>query len=422
MRESLHLNARVGGYQLIDRLGEGGMGEVYRAVHLATGRVVAVKVLTRLEPRLVARFRNEARLQATIQHPHVAALIEFFEHEGRPCLAMEYVDGEVLDAWLRRRGPLPVREALAVVRALAEALDAIHAHGIIHRDIKTSNVKISATGQVKLLDFGIAKGQAMAGLTATHAVVGTPASLSPEQLKGHEADERSDLWALGVLFYELVTGYLPFEAEAPLELYAKIDRGRFTPPSVLNPAVGAEVEALIVRCLKKRPVDRHPSARALCDDLDGLLDASAQPPKRSWTARILPPRSPGRRMRRVASMAGAAVLVLGLVLFALLRPPTDGPLTNTVLPPASGASSAAPEPPAETDGAPLHTMTIDVMGEAAQVYRNDSLLGSTPYELRAPVGTRLELMLRREGYHEHKMNIDVMSTTPGYRERMNPIQ
>jgi serine/threonine protein kinase len=208
------LNSTVDGYRLVDFLGSGGMGEVYRAVHSKLGRVVAIKILTGIQrnPGAVERFLNEARLQAKLQHRHIAALYDFVDFQGQPCIIMEYVDGQTLFDRLQASRCLPLAEAIAIFQAVVEAVCYIHEQHIVHRDIKPTNIKVSPAGEVKLLDFGIAKAVFSQSLTAIGSVIGTPQYLSPEQIQGKPADARSDIWSLGVLLYEMVTGRFPFEA------------------------------------------------------------------------------------------------------------------------------------------------------------------------------------------------------------------
>ena len=189
------LGLQIADYQLVEFLGAGGMGEVYRAVDTRSNRSVAVKVLhkTRGNATFVERFRNEARIQADLKHPSIVTLYDFIEYEGRLCMIMEYIDGLSLDARIHQTGRLPVAEALRIFQPIVEALDYTHRKGVIHRDIKPHNVKISQRGEVKLMDFGIAKGKSSPGLTAVGTVIGTPEYLSPEQLRGKLADPRSDV-------------------------------------------------------------------------------------------------------------------------------------------------------------------------------------------------------------------------------------
>ena len=208
------MNQTIGEYRVVAFLGAGGMGEVYRAVHTRLGRVIAIKVLTQPVEggNQLQRFYNEAAVQASLRHPAVAEYYGMHEVDGRPCILMEYVDGETVHDRMRVRGPFPASEAVRVLLAVTDAVAHLHDQGVVHRDLKSGNVKITSAGQVKLLDFGIARGPRTARMTQTGAVIGTLENLSPEQISGGEADARSDVWALGVLLYEMITGRLPFES------------------------------------------------------------------------------------------------------------------------------------------------------------------------------------------------------------------
>src|SRR5215213_7690581 len=175
MNRAFYTNQTVGEYRVVDFLGAGGMGEVYRAVHSKLGRIAAVKVLTQAtnSSGFVERFFNEARIQASLQHPNIATLYDFLEVGGQPCIIMEYVDGQSLSERIQAYGALPLSETIFVFQAVAEAISYVHQHGVIHRDIKSNNIKISSSGQVKLLDFGIAKGQMSPGLTEAGSIIGT---------------------------------------------------------------------------------------------------------------------------------------------------------------------------------------------------------------------------------------------------------
>src|SRR5215210_2223171 len=185
------INAIIGEYRLVDKLGEGGMGEVYRAVHSKIGRPAAVKVLSQAShgPEFIERFLNEARIQASLQHTNIVTLYDFLEFKGQPCIIMEYIEGQTLTECIREEvGGLALPDALRIFRALAEALHYVHQQGIIHRDIKSNNIRITPSGQVKLLDFGIAKSGSSPALTVTGAFIGTLQYLSPEQMQGGITD------------------------------------------------------------------------------------------------------------------------------------------------------------------------------------------------------------------------------------------
>jgi len=273
------LNAAIGDYRLVDFLGAGGMGEVYRGVHSKIGRVVAIKVLTGIHRHTAAveRFLNEARIQARLQHRHIATLYDFLEFQGQPCIIMEYVDGQTLFERLQACGYLPLAEAIAVFQAVVEAISYIHEQQIVHRDIKSTNIKVNTAGEVKLLDFGIAKAVFSQNLTVTGNVVGTLQYLSPEQIQGKAADARSDIWSLGILLYEMVTGQCPFKPQDSAELLLQVSHAEYTPPSAVRSALPRGVEAIISRCLEKNPFHRYPSAQALLADVQHLARMFSMP-------------------------------------------------------------------------------------------------------------------------------------------------
>ena len=257
-------------YQLVEILGEGGMGQVYRAVHTQIGRVVAIKVLRDKSTRFMQRFFNEARIQAGLRHENIAALYDYFEFNGQPCIIMEYVDGQTVQERIQAHGRLDPQEAIAIFHQTAAAIAYLHEQKIIHRDIKPNNIKISSHGEVKLLDFGIAKDPASPQLTRYGSLIGTQGYLSPEQIQSKTVDVRSDVWSLGILFYEMLIGQLPFNAETPVDLAGKICTATYTSPSSLDPAIPYEVDAIIAKCLQKKPSHRYPSARQLLQEMERL--------------------------------------------------------------------------------------------------------------------------------------------------------
>ncbi|MVM34054.1 protein kinase [Spirosoma sp. HMF4905] len=263
-----YLSRIVAGYRLTEYVGAGGMGEVFKATHLETGRLAAVKVLYR--PEFAARFRNEALVQASISHPNIAALYDFSLLDDRPALVIEWIDGLALDELIRRRERLTNEEATRIIRQIADAMAYLHQMGIIHRDLKPSNVRIRLNGQVKVVDFGIAKGRDTPQLTKVGFAVGTTEFMAPEQFRG-QVEQKSDVWALGVLLYEMTTGHLPFDERNPLLLRHQIERGHFTRPQLLNPTISPELAALITNCLHVNPMKRPAAA-----DIESMLSTTVQ--------------------------------------------------------------------------------------------------------------------------------------------------
>src|ERR671933_3084141 len=203
-------------FKLEEKIGAGGMSTVYRAFDPTLERWIAIKLMHRdisSDPDQLERFRREARAVARLSHPHVVTVIDFGEDDGTPYIVLEYVEGETLKERIRRLGRLPIAEAVAYAIEIARALSAAHAQRLVHRDVKPQNVLIDAEGRAKGTDFGIARSLESDGLTKTGRVLGTTDYVSPEQAMGHGVDARSDIYSLGVLLYEMLTGDVPFHAE-----------------------------------------------------------------------------------------------------------------------------------------------------------------------------------------------------------------
>ena len=268
------LPRHCGPYELLEVIGRGGMGVVYRARHAGLGRDVALKLLAGgalagEEQR--RRFLAEARFAASIRHSHVVAIHDAGEFEGQPWCAMDLVEGDDLATCLRR-GPFPVRDAVRLVADVARAVGHLHRCGVIHRDIKPSNILLDRDGTPHLADFGLARGTA-ADATATGAILGTPASMAPEQASGRNdlVDERCDVWGLGVVLYTALCGQAPFGRDTPIDTLLDVLERDPLPPRHFAPRVPRDLERLCLRCLEKNPVRRPPSAAILADDLEHWL-------------------------------------------------------------------------------------------------------------------------------------------------------
>jgi serine/threonine-protein kinase len=242
------------------------MGDVYRAHSLTKRQTVALKVLREdlaANKDYVRRFRHEGAIADAIIHPNIAQVYERGEHQGRCYLAMEYLQGVTLRMRLQQTGRIPVDEAVAIGAALCDALEAIHARAIIHRDLKPENIMLAGREtdhQVKLVDFGLAKSLALSTLTIAGSIAGTLAYVSPEQLRGEASDGRSDLFALGVTFYEMLTGQRPFQGESEAEVLATILKDEPTPIRELRPEVDIRLARIVARLMRKFPQDRYESA------------------------------------------------------------------------------------------------------------------------------------------------------------------
>jgi serine/threonine protein kinase len=275
---TISINSSIGDYQIVASLGAGGMGEVYRAVHSKLGRTVAIKLLidNGRDNGFNARFFNEARLQANLHHKNIATLYEFLEFDDKPCIVMEYIDGQSLYERIIAPGGLTILEAVTIFHDIVEAIDYMHSNGVVHRDIKSNNIKINSRGEVKLLDFGIAKSNLTPRMTGTGNVVGTWEYMAPEQLRNAVSEPRTDIWALGVLLYEMVTRRLPFESQNFGEIYEQISKSTPVSPTNINPSVPRELENIIFRCLKKKPTERYQSAQELLQDVKRVAEICKQ--------------------------------------------------------------------------------------------------------------------------------------------------
>ncbi len=300
-------------YKILEKLGEGGMGVVYKAEDLTLGRTVALKFLppdsvAREEDR--ARLVHEARAAAALLHPNICPIHEISEAEGRTFIAMACIEGRSLKDRIDD-GPLPLDEALSLARQLGDALASAHAKGIIHRDIKPANIMLTAEGRPMLMDFGLAKVSGTTKLTRTGTTMGTVAYMSPEQVQGREADHRSDIWALGVVLYEMVSGRAPFGGDYEAAMLYSILNEDPEPLAVEGGDIPAGLDGIIAKALAKDPGHRYQGAAELVADLDALArDSEALPAGKAVPAKGL--KRQWRRWRpwQRAAAAGAALAVI----------------------------------------------------------------------------------------------------------------
>jgi tetratricopeptide (TPR) repeat protein len=348
----------LGHYEILSKLGAGGMGEVYRARDTELHRDVAIKVLPeRLahDPDRLARLKREARTLAALNHPNIATLYGFESSGGTDCLAMELVPGDTL-ADLVRRGAVPLGQALAIAGQVADALEAAHEKGITHRDIKPANIKVTPEGRVKVLDFGLAKSTGVAEVVGTASLtvartydgqlVGTPAYMSPEQVRAKPPDHRADIWAFGCLLFELLSGERPFGGDTVSDALAKILE-REPDWKALPSTTPVAIVHLIQRCLAKDPEKRLPTISAARQVI-----AEAQRP--GWR--------PSRRDVAVAAV-GAAILVAVVSGFWLMsrRKAVD-------LPAASGDGATPASRPATAKGEPRPSAAATTDTDAHRLY------------------------------------------------------
>ena len=330
---------RLGPYEVRSFISAGGMGEVYAAFDPRLGRQVAIKVLPPALAELSEfrrRFERETQAISRLNHKNICTVYDTGTHEGRPYIVMELMEGETLEQLLPA-GPLPAERVVHVAIQVADALDAAHRQGVIHRDVKSSNIFLNARGDAKVLDFGIAKMVAAgveagrdtdAGLTRSGTPLGTLAFMSPEQARGEEVDARSDLFSLGVVLYEMLTGVTPLRGTATSIIAQLVSPDPIPGPRAVAPSVPAELDRIICRALEKDRSLRYQTAADLLADLRGLrrgLGAGGGLPSERAAARGARPARPVRGRLVWGGAAFLAVIVLGVVGWRLFMP---GPLTN----------------------------------------------------------------------------------------------
>lgn len=335
-------------YELGPVIGRGGMAEVRRAYDRKLARTVAIKCFapgTAVDERARLRFEQEARCAAAISHSNAIAIFDVGTDNGTPYIVMELLPGRTLADELER-GPIAVPRAVDIVRQLLAALDAAHDRGVLHRDIKASNVMFTAEGHVKLTDFGIARAADGDDLTETGMVIGTPSYLAPERVAGEPATEGSDVYAAGVVAYEALSGTRPFRADTPVALAYAILHTPVTPLRAHRPDIPAPIEGAVMRAIAHGPSDRFASARAFSDALAPIAELEPTvrfSPIGEPTAVMAPIAQPGNvarsdtverdapwRRRRVPIAAASILAALGVAGFvALDREPAEAPTTPT---------------------------------------------------------------------------------------------
>ncbi|TML03214.1 MAG: Stk1 family PASTA domain-containing Ser/Thr kinase [Actinobacteria bacterium] len=360
MSERLDIGSVVDGrYRVVSRLGSGGMADVYCAEDLQLGRRVALKVLYRRfaeDQEFVERFRREASSAAGLQHQHVVSVYDRGEYDGTYWIAMEYLEGRSLKRLIQEEGPLAPERAVDLGIQILRAARFAHRRGIIHRDLKPHNVIVDDEGRAKVTDFGIARAGA-SDMTQTGSIMGTAQYLSPEQAQGYAVSAQSDIYSIGIILYEMLTGRVPFEGESAVTIALKQVSEAPVPPSQLNPAVSPGLEAAVMRALAKDPAQRYPDADAFIAALQGedvpatemTAVAAAPPPPPARVIEPLPPARPGvggppfpeeeERSRwwwwLLAILAVAALIVGGLLLLNNSK--------QVAVPDVVGASQAAAE-------------------------------------------------------------------------------
>jgi serine/threonine-protein kinase len=428
-----------GRYELESVIGVGGMGIVYAGRHVLINKRVAVKVLrsdmTR-DREMLDRFRREAQAASSIGHPHIVDVSDYGQlPDGSAYLVMEYLEGRSLAREMRACGPLPAGRIVHVARQVADALAAAHALGIVHRDLKPDNVHLVVRGSdedfAKILDFGIAK---MAGpgtdrLTRAGTVFGTPHYMAPEQAAGTSVDHRTDIYSLGVILYEMVSGVLPFDADNYMGILTQHMYKAPAPLSTLDSAPPPGLEAIILKALAKRPEHRYQSMSELIEDLDrfkaGQVPEAVRDMLGSRGALAVPldyfhgtapgvsgaaPEA-GAGWVRYAGLAAASVGVAVLIPLSVLalRPAPPEPVTAAGV--TSVVASTPPPPPPPSPAAPPapapgRDVIVTTSPDDADLYVDGAKLGQSPKTVRVLAGRSVTVEARRDGYEPKTVRVD----------------
>ena len=306
-------------YDVVEELGKGGMGRVYKALDKEINEEVAIKLLKpeiASDDSTVERFRNELKFARKISHKNVCRMYHIAKEEGTPYIIMEYVPGEDLKSLVKRKGKLADGEAISTAKQVCEGLDEAHRLGVVHRDLKPQNIMIDKEGDAKIMDFGIARSVEAPGVTQSGVMIGTPDYMSPEQAEGEEADQRSDIYALGVILYEMVTGSVPFKGDTAFSVALKHKTKLPSDPRKLNPEISENLSRLILICMEKDRQRRYQTAERLLNDLrnieDGLpLGTKIRPRRETFFAVLI------RKKLFIPAMV-VALAIIAIVVWQLL--------------------------------------------------------------------------------------------------------
>ncbi len=305
----------AGRYQIIEELGKGGMGRVYKALDKEINAKIALKLIKpeiSTDKKTIERFRNELKIARDISHKNVCRMYDLNKEEGSYYITMEYVSGEDLKSFIRRARQLTIGTSITIAKQVCEGLSEAHRLGIVHRDLKSSNIMIDEEGNARIMDFGIARSLGAKGITGAGVMIGTPEYMSPEQVEGKGVDQRSDIYSLGVILYEMVTGKVPFEGDTPFTIGVKHKSEIPNDPKELNPQIPEDLSHVILRCLEKDKEDRYQHAGKVRSELENIERGIPT------TERVIPERKPITSREITVQFSLKKLFIPALVVIALV--------------------------------------------------------------------------------------------------------